>query len=319
LDKTLAICIPTHNRARWLAECLPVIIDQAREYETAIYVSDNASSDDTRTVILGFQAGYPWLFYRQSDSNLGFDRNVDHAVRMAEAEYIWTFSDDDLPKPGALAAVRSILSEEAYDVVIVNSEFRGLNLKHVVKERLFPFTEDKETFDASEALLSLAPSITFLPSLVFRKRVWAETDVARYIGKDFVHVGAVFDWMGRNPFRMRLLATPMTIGRTNNSSWMSRDYEIWMLHWPETIEALPDTYSRETKTRAILSYGGPLVYLRLRALGMWSVDRYNRSLRKYCPPTSARGAEALLIGLLPVGLMRILYGFWVSITPQLRS
>jgi hypothetical protein len=92
-----------------------------------------------------------------------------------------------------------------------------------------------------------------------------------------------------------------------------------MEHWPATIEALPDSYTVEAKKKAILSYGGLLTYLRLRALGMWSVEKYNRSLRKYCPPSTFRGSMALLIGFVPTSLMSALYSIWVKLTPELRS
>lgn len=97
--KLLSVCIPTYNRAACLQRLLENIIPQILELEEGaeICISDNASSDNTRDIVAEFQKKYPHLVrYRVNPENLGFDKNVFAVVNMAEGDFVWTFSDDDL-------------------------------------------------------------------------------------------------------------------------------------------------------------------------------------------------------------------------------
>lgn len=68
----LSICIPTYNRSRYLAVSLNNIIKHANTFygEIEIIISDNASTDDTATVVSDAQNSFGALFYYRNDSNL---------------------------------------------------------------------------------------------------------------------------------------------------------------------------------------------------------------------------------------------------------
>lgn len=51
MKKTLAICIPTYNRAALLAKNLKVLVPLAQASNCPIYISDNDSPDDTEKVV----------------------------------------------------------------------------------------------------------------------------------------------------------------------------------------------------------------------------------------------------------------------------
>ena len=110
----LSIAIPTYNRADCLKRLLNNIIPQALEFKdnVEICISNNSSTDNTREVVLNFKEKYPDLIkYNENEKNLGFDRNVLKVVNMAEGEFIWTCSDDDLLVKNGLKEIIEFLRE----------------------------------------------------------------------------------------------------------------------------------------------------------------------------------------------------------------
>ncbi|MGZ5501491.1 MAG: glycosyltransferase family 2 protein [Nitrososphaeraceae archaeon] len=118
--KLLSICIPTYNRADYLKRLLDNIIPQILEYKewVEVCISNNGSTDNTREIVFSFKETHPDLFkYNENEENLGFDRNVLKVVNMAEGEFVWTFSDDDLiVNNGFKEVIRFIIENKDKDM-----------------------------------------------------------------------------------------------------------------------------------------------------------------------------------------------------------
>jgi len=113
-QKLLSICIPTYNRADCLTRLLNNIISQALQFRdnVEICISSNGSTDNTKEVVAIFKEEYPDLIkYGENEKNLRFDRNVLKVVSMAEGEFVWTCSDDDVLVEGGFEKVIRFLRE----------------------------------------------------------------------------------------------------------------------------------------------------------------------------------------------------------------
>jgi len=133
--KLLSLCIPTYNRADCLKRLLDNIIPQILEYKEGVEVciSNNGSTDNTREIVFSFKDKHPDLFkYNENEENLGFDRNVLKVVSMAEGDFVWTFSDDDLIVNNGF--------KEVINFIMENKDNMG---GMVVK--FSSYTEDRET------------------------------------------------------------------------------------------------------------------------------------------------------------------------------
>lgn len=132
----LSICIPTYNRADCLKRLLDNIVPQILESKEGVEVciSNNGSTDNTREIVMNFKQKHPDLIkYNENDKNLGFDRNVLKVVNMAEGEFVWTFSDDDLiVKNGLKEVIRFIIENK-------DKEMGGMVIK------FSSYTADRET------------------------------------------------------------------------------------------------------------------------------------------------------------------------------
>ncbi|MBF05409.1 hypothetical protein CL644_01745 [bacterium] len=123
----LSICIPTFNRAGYLHDCLESIAlqvckDESFNSQIEVVVSDNASTDETKSVVDEYKNRFTNFTYTRNEENLGFDLNILNVVRSASGEYIWYLGDDDLIVNGSLKFVTGLLETREYDVGGVASE-----------------------------------------------------------------------------------------------------------------------------------------------------------------------------------------------------
>ena len=133
----LTLAIPTYNRAGCLKELLAILTDQLRdEPRVELIVSDNASRDETPSVIQDFVARGLRVRYIRNPENIGADANFLQCFEQARGKYVWIFSDDDLIVPGGLAKLLSYCGAAEYDLIWVSSyPFANFHKPLAVKAR----------------------------------------------------------------------------------------------------------------------------------------------------------------------------------------
>lgn len=124
----LTIAIPTYNRASYLDLCLKRIseeiagLSEDRRCLVKVYVSDNASMDDTPKVIAQYQGMQAGAFKAVCNSqNIGPDSNIAQCYESAITPYVWIMGDDDVLLPGGLGLVLDALLREEIDILYVNN------------------------------------------------------------------------------------------------------------------------------------------------------------------------------------------------------
>ncbi len=106
----LSICIPTYNRAALLETLLGQLGQDLKRlpFETEIVVADNASDDDTGTVLDNASKTLP-LRHTRHDINIGAEANVNFAVGMGRGDYALYLADDDRLIPSGVIAALEML------------------------------------------------------------------------------------------------------------------------------------------------------------------------------------------------------------------
>ena len=110
----LSLTIPTYNRAPFLAELLEALLPQLAGLDAGaaeLVISDNASTDNTAETVAGFQARGLACRYLRQPENIGADGNFLTCLETARGQYCWVMGDDDLPLPGAISALISLLQQ----------------------------------------------------------------------------------------------------------------------------------------------------------------------------------------------------------------
>jgi glycosyltransferase involved in cell wall biosynthesis len=121
----LTILIPTYNRSRNLDLLLRTLREEISclADEVVVFVSDNASSDDTAAVVAQAVQGWPALLINRQVTNVGMDNNFCHCVSAVQTRWFWIISDDDLPKRGVIANVVALLRERQPAMVHMQTEW----------------------------------------------------------------------------------------------------------------------------------------------------------------------------------------------------
>lgn len=165
----LSICIPTLNRASLLATLLENMEKECGAFlnNIEIVVSDNASVDDTKTVVEG--SSFPITYGRQN-TTVGFAKNLlNAAATLATGEYIWVIGDDDMILPGGVSRVlASIAAAPDVDYHYVNFGWIDAKLRNRLIEQenpTFPgFVLDNNQCDLQEwRRLARLEDLAFLP------------------------------------------------------------------------------------------------------------------------------------------------------------
>jgi glycosyltransferase involved in cell wall biosynthesis len=289
----LSICIATLNRGAFIGQTLESIITQATD-EVEIVVVDGASSDNTPEVVVGFAARFPRLNYIRLPQKGGVDRDYDRTVVAAQGEYCWLMSDDDLLKPGAIAAVLAAVAQ-GYSLIVVNAEVRDPDLISVVEPSRLTHTADRvyTPAQADQLLADTATYMSFIGAVVIRRDVWLARERERYFGFEFIHIGVIHQ--APLPGDARVLAHPWIIIRHGNAQWTTRYFKIWMFNWPELIwsfSQLSDT--AKAKVVPHEPWRRPKILLTLKAKGSLTP----RDFETFLAPRLAPGIRRWLVKLL---------------------
>ena len=121
---TLSVCIPTYNSSAYLAETLDSLVSQFDDKDVfnwvEIVISDNASPDDTTSVVKRYQARYPNIKYTRNHINLWGAVNIIKVTEWASAKHLWLLTDNDSSSKFALWYVLRIIEETNFDVMLWN-------------------------------------------------------------------------------------------------------------------------------------------------------------------------------------------------------
>jgi glycosyltransferase involved in cell wall biosynthesis len=94
--------MPLYNAAAYLRGALEALL--AQDYpDFEIFISDNASKDETQGICLEYAAKEPRIHYHREEKNKGATWNFTHTYQLARGEYFMWAAHDDLRKPDYLS------------------------------------------------------------------------------------------------------------------------------------------------------------------------------------------------------------------------
>lgn len=174
----LSICIPTWNRAVFLEKSLCRLQLQLSELQIGdveVFVSDNASEDNTKDVVDKFIKDGFLISYNRNVANIGAAANFLKCMKWASGKYILLLGDDDFFLDGALRIVVDTLK---------NNDFGLLSIHK------FPDINGLVKYENSEVFLQKNSYwITFMSTNIFLKDVVPLIiDPEHYIKTHLLHV-----------------------------------------------------------------------------------------------------------------------------------
>ena len=155
MDRPLiSICIPTFNRARFLKECLASLTAQFSNLEIKnsvnITILDNQSADNTEEIAQTFTSRFSNVKYICDSEKRGLIPGIIKVASLADGEYIWVFSDDDIQANNSLEVVIDFIKKHKTDLVLCNligfSDNSPIQYKNLLKVKENVVATNKKDF-----------------------------------------------------------------------------------------------------------------------------------------------------------------------------
>ncbi|HWI33645.1 MAG TPA: glycosyltransferase, partial [Lapillicoccus sp.] len=105
----VSVCLAAHDGAEFLGEQVRSILDQLGPSDELVVV-DDASSDGSVSVLESF--GDPRIALHSNESNAGYVRTFERALRLARGAYLLLSDQDDVWMPGRLEAMVAALDRD---------------------------------------------------------------------------------------------------------------------------------------------------------------------------------------------------------------
>ena len=243
INNNLSIVIPTYNRAPFLDRSLELHIPLAEKFNIPIFVSDNASTDNTARILKKWVGIYDFLYVFRHEESVGVDLNFEFVLRKPNTEYVWLLGDTSKINEDALVGVLNQI-KESYDLILLNDNGR---VKDV----------DTQSITDKEYLMShLGWNMTQMSSLIFSKEVLRNSNYARFRDTSFLHVGICFEYLAYQEkiklmWNKEISIYTFKIDGVKKVSWHDKTLHIWITQWTDLVLSLPPVYSQDSKIKMI--------------------------------------------------------------------
>ena len=224
----LSICIPTYNFGAFIGETLNSIVGQATE-GIEIVIVDGASTDNTAHVVHEVQQSFPRLRFCRREVNMGVDADLAKTVDLAEGDYCWLMSSDDVLAPHAVARVLNELKSQ-HDVYLCNRtecdrELRPMRQRPWLKrnrgDEVFRFASNSDFVAYFRKARSLGALFSYISCIIARREKWmAVTQDERLNGSHYAHVSRLFSLLRKNG-SLKYIRAPLVLCRGGNDSFAS--------------------------------------------------------------------------------------------------
>jgi glycosyltransferase involved in cell wall biosynthesis len=108
----ISVGMPVYNGEQLIRQALRTFLEQTYE-QFEIIISDNASSDNTRTICLEYCAKDSRIHYYRNSSNIGVYANFRRVLELARGEYfMWAGVDDLRPADALEICLKALLKNK---------------------------------------------------------------------------------------------------------------------------------------------------------------------------------------------------------------
>ncbi len=243
----LTIAIPTYNRANYLSRLLDSIvydIDKAK-LPIKIFISDNASTDNTAEVVRKYQERFAFIDATKNEVNLGPDKNIANCYIESKSKFVWIIGDDDYLVPGSLARISAILnSEQSIDLMYMRAQPHISDLNYTSVSKL-SYQECDDRYIISELV---GIQYTFISSIIVNKSKHnvPSTEVYKFLATNLVQLSWVLESVSKGS-NFIYVATPVVITEVDNSGGY-RFLDVFGRNFSSIVQSMVGTDKRLSKT-----------------------------------------------------------------------
>lgn len=244
-NRKLSICIPTFNRSTSLELLLYRLKSESNCCNVEIIVSDNASTDQTQLVCKNFHKIYNNFIYVRNQINIGFHNNLLNVMNLANYEYIWILSDDDIPVENSINKLLDFLFNNDAGWILSNFKKNNNNSSY--------FNKKSCRLNINELLNEVGIWSSFISISVVKNSLFKEWYIQNnkitnndYVGLNIcLYAGYLEGCIFRNE---PLVCRPLD----HISKHRFLNYETYLIDFYKAIEIYIDNNSITNKTKSKL-------------------------------------------------------------------
>lgn len=226
----LTILVPTFQRAFFVNFVLHRLIESvayAQADDVEILVSDNRSTDGTQEVVAGFLGQYDFIrYYRQPEHYASGEENIFTALPQCRGEFVWTFSDDDIPEITAVAEILKVLDRKRHDFILMNPRLVSTS-GETLAESIVPMSRPELELSIRELIsqLGMINLSCCFSAVVFRRSCLEAVDWRAYMEQSPIYSHVVMYCEAFKDRSCLFLSKPLLryrIAGTEEDAWKTR-------------------------------------------------------------------------------------------------
>ena len=245
----LSICIPTHNKTFYLDQNLSRIIKIFNNNLIEVIISDNSTDQHTLNLYNNKFSNYNYINFFRNPEILNMDDNIENAISKAKGEYVWILGDDDLIEEDALSYIFNIIQKNKYPIYIINSKSfydKGkiieLSRNFIKKNKIYN-ENDNDIF-----LKEMGGYITFISSIIVKKKLWLDIPNHEYSKSWFSHLAKIL--IIKKNSKALYLSKILVNMRVFSQTWSADHFEIWNIFYPKILWSLSG-YTDKSKSAIV--------------------------------------------------------------------
>lgn len=229
--RTLALAIPTYQRAEMLEENLLAMRPELERLDIPVHILDDSHDEATAGMVarLGARTRLR-LAYRHNRPALRHDANLVAALGAPDADFVWLLGDGCIIEPGGLQAVHDAVQHNPDFAFVHTRQGRAPASQHLAGEPARRFIAGR-TWD-----------FTYTGATVYSRRViaWWLADAAHRPCPNFPHLSIILAYLASQPaLGVAWLGDRLvTQNRLKTQSyWLSDPVPVWAHDWHRVITA----------------------------------------------------------------------------------
>ncbi len=197
MKKKLSIVIPTLNREVLLEFTLNHFIKQIEPLKESVelIICNNASEDGTAVMLVKLLREYAWLDVHNCEARLPLGDNFKRAVSFSSGKYVILWGDDDIPAPGLIYYLLSLVDTLSDISLFYFNRLVGYEDGNSMKAlTLYENRYDgiRKIYDEStEFITENFWGATFMSAMMFTRDVWERGlsfDTSTHYGFEFMGI-----------------------------------------------------------------------------------------------------------------------------------
>lgn len=298
MGNLLSFCIPTFNRAGVLKCVIEKLIPVCEKFDLQICVSDNASPDNTNSIMQELVTIYPFIKYYRHPINIGPDDNFEYVLKMADTKYRWLMSDTCYVLD--IDNVIDDLKHNEWDAYVLGGDKKS---KYRPQNRII-------YNDSISVMNDLGRHLSWISCMIYNEKLILSMPFVRYKKSSFNQTALIFEpTAGRD---CHICFDPDTIVYAmpilKESAWQWHVFDIFYRQWWNMIMSLPIYYPYEIKAKAVRSTGGVNTlrfHLKRRGEGKWTFNDFWRN-RFFIRQCGNDFYTLFLIGITPIPVIQLM-------------